>query len=214
MSRQDARVARIVQIRVAAPQVRDDLLNVGELLRALDLRVRGQDLLDQRRARARQADDENRIRIRRAPAARAWRRTPRADLDLLPCVGLDDLGAIAAFGALQRIALLVVAERLGEVSPGPPAPCRAQNTDGNDRSTAAGAAPIPRARSRFKLVIGEPVGLEVGKTPVGIAEIRAARPPPCGRTRSPPGAVPRVFSAWAIDRCRSASAGVPASSSR
>ena len=41
----DARVAWIVQIRIAAPQVGDDLLNVGQFLGALDAGVRREDLL-------------------------------------------------------------------------------------------------------------------------------------------------------------------------
>jgi hypothetical protein len=52
---------------------RDDLLNVGQLLRALHARVRSEDLLEQRRAGTRQADDENRIGIG-APQPRALRK--------------------------------------------------------------------------------------------------------------------------------------------
>ena len=60
-SREDARVARLLRFGTEATQPADDLLHVGQFLRAFDLRVRGQDLLDQRRAGARQPDDEDRI---------------------------------------------------------------------------------------------------------------------------------------------------------
>ena len=62
---------------LAALQFVHDALDVGQLLRALDLRMRRQDLLEQRRARARQADDEDRIRRAVAPA-RAAREEVRA----------------------------------------------------------------------------------------------------------------------------------------
>ena len=43
------RVAGIVRMRVAAPKQFDNLLDVGEFLRAFDLRVRSQDLFDESR---------------------------------------------------------------------------------------------------------------------------------------------------------------------
>jgi len=61
---QDARIARLVRLGLEAAQAADELLHVGQLLGALDLRVRGQDLLEERRARARQPDDKNRVRAR------------------------------------------------------------------------------------------------------------------------------------------------------
>src|ERR1700746_1043238 len=65
---EDPRVARLVVLGTETPQASDDLLHVRQLLRTLHLRMRGEDLLDERRARARQADDEYRIGAGVAPA--------------------------------------------------------------------------------------------------------------------------------------------------
>src|SRR4029077_14196400 len=64
-------------------------------------------------ARARQPDDEDRIRARVPPGAAGGEELARADLDLLLGVGLDQLRAITALGALELIPQLVVAEGLG-----------------------------------------------------------------------------------------------------
>ena len=54
-----------------------DHRDVRQLLRALDLRMRGEDLLDERGARARQPHHEDRIAARGSPCRGARRRTPR-----------------------------------------------------------------------------------------------------------------------------------------
>src|ERR1700686_1715295 len=110
----DARVARIIQIRVAALKIADDLLDVGKFLRALDLRVRSQDLFEQRRTRARQADDKYGVRVRYAAATAAGEKFGCADLDLVAGIVLDDFRAIPAFGALERITQLVIMEGFGK----------------------------------------------------------------------------------------------------
>ena len=110
---ENARIARIARIRLAAAQVIRDLLDIRELLRSLDLRVRGKDLLDERRSRAGQADDENRIGARRSPSAPPREELGVAELDLPAGIALDELGAIMALGALLAIAALVIRERFG-----------------------------------------------------------------------------------------------------
>ena len=151
---------------------------------------------------------------RAAPALRGRRRTARVQTAICRRVlRLDDFRPVPALGALQRVAALVVAEGLGIFAAGPRAPCRARSTGGSGRRGAS-TAPLSAARMRGDLGVAEAVGLEVRQAPVGIAEVRPAAPPPRDRRRSPPACRPRVFSACAIDRCRSASAGVPCSSSR
>ena len=81
--------------------------NVGEFLRALDLRMGGEDLLDERRSGAWQPDNENRIRVRRADARARGEKLAGAHLDLLARVGFGDFRMVAAFGALERVAALV-----------------------------------------------------------------------------------------------------------
>ena len=51
----------ILDVGTGTAQLAGDRDQLGQLHRALDLRVARQDLLDQRRARARQADDEDRV---------------------------------------------------------------------------------------------------------------------------------------------------------
>jgi len=78
--------------------------------------VRGKDLFEQGRARARQADDENRIGVLRTPAAAACEKLAGANLDLLTRMFLDNLSAIPAFRALEAIAEFVVAKGLRKIT--------------------------------------------------------------------------------------------------
>src|ERR1700686_4614664 len=84
-----------------------DALDVGEFVRALDLRVGGKDLLDERGTGARQPDDENRIRVRHADAHARDKELRRAHLDLPARVRVGDVRMVAAFGALECVAALV-----------------------------------------------------------------------------------------------------------
>ena len=56
---QDTRIARVGEVRIAPLQVRDNTRDVRQLVRAFDSRVRGEYLLEKRRTRAWQSDDEN-----------------------------------------------------------------------------------------------------------------------------------------------------------
>src|SRR5690242_4162576 len=69
-------------LRVAPVQRRHDARHVGELSRAFDLRVRGQNLLDQRGAGAGQADDEDRIPARRSAVSVTGKERRLTDLSL------------------------------------------------------------------------------------------------------------------------------------
>ena len=84
-----------------------DLLDVGQLLRTLDLRVRGEDLLEQRRAGARQADDEDRVRPWRRPSGCGAAKNSRVHTSI--CWRCCSRSSRAGSGsrALQRVAALV-----------------------------------------------------------------------------------------------------------
>src|SRR6185437_978988 len=155
-------------LRPEAAQPADDLLHVRQLLRALDLRVRGEDLLEQRRARARQPDDEYRIRTRAAPALAGGEELSRAHPDLLAGVALDELRAVTALGTLQLVAELVGLEGCGELAPvlQPLAERKAQVI----AVVECGAGSFLGAAHARQLLVGKTVGLEVGEAPVGIAE--------------------------------------------
>src|SRR6516162_2432430 len=114
--REHARVARIILLGAEAPQAAHDLLHVRQLLGAFDLRVRGQDLLEQRRARARKPDDEDGLAARMAPTRAAGEELRGTDPDLLLRVAFDQLGPVAAFGALELVTQPVVVERACKVS--------------------------------------------------------------------------------------------------
>jgi hypothetical protein len=57
--------------RITVPQAEHDALDLGEFLRALHLRVGGEDLLDERGSGPWEPDNEHPIRVRRADAGAA-----------------------------------------------------------------------------------------------------------------------------------------------
>src|SRR6185369_5888735 len=132
--------------------------------RTLSLRVRCQNLLEQRRARARQADDEDRIRALVSPALPGCEELGCTDPDLLVRVLLDELRAITAFGTLELITLPVVAERLAKV-----ALIFERLTDGETQVIAIderGGWRRHRVLHSCQVIGGEAVRLEVRKAPV------------------------------------------------
>jgi len=167
--RQDSRVAGILRVRIPAPKLADDLLDDAKLLGALDPGVRGEDLLDECGTGARQADDEYGTRILRTPPAAASKKLSGADFDLLLRIVLDDFGAIPAFAALQRVPELIVAVGLLKFILILPRL--------RERKTQMVAVDERCRRRRFgradlrQLRIREPVGFEVCKTPVRVAEV-------------------------------------------
>ncbi len=104
---QGLRAQRQAAGRIAAAELAGVSVDLGQLLRALDTGMGGQDLLDQGRARPRQADDENRRRIACAPARPRGEDLGGERLLQSHGAGFRGVGAIAAGGAPQRVAALV-----------------------------------------------------------------------------------------------------------
>src|SRR5208283_101686 len=67
-------------VLVSAGELACDLRHVGQLDRALDLRVTRENLLEQGRARARQADDEDRIARRRTRTSPSLEELPGKEM--------------------------------------------------------------------------------------------------------------------------------------
>src|SRR5215472_13861394 len=135
--------------------------------------MRREDLLNQRRTRARQADDEDRIRRRRAAAGVTGEELRRAHCLLQPRILLVRLGAVTAGIAAQRVATLVEAEGLrvlAGVLEGL-AEREAQVVAVDDGGEGGGLGGAHGGDLRLL----EAVGLEIGETPVGIAEAGAGR---------------------------------------
>src|ERR1700678_2553327 len=133
--------------------------------------MRSENLLEQRGPGPRQSDDENRIRVLGSGTLVPRKEPGRADLDLQTGILLDDLGPIAAFRSLERIAPLVVAERLFELALILEclAEGKAQMIAIDQRSAGRGFL----GAHACNLPFAEAIGLQVGETPISIAEIRA-----------------------------------------
>ena len=75
-------------------------MDVGEFLRALDLRVGGEDLFDECRSGTWQPDNEDRIRVGHPETHSRGEELRRAEFDLSAGVRLGDVRIVAALGAL------------------------------------------------------------------------------------------------------------------
>ena len=144
----------------------------AQLHRAFDPRVAGQDLLDQRRARARQADDEDRIAplaARPLELGEVFRREQR--LAVLH-VDARHLGVVAERRALERVAFLVALERgrvIGLVLQRL-AEREADLDTALDRQVGGGE----QRPHRLDLGVLEAEGFEVGQRPIGLADLGEA----------------------------------------
>src|SRR5262249_38481160 len=98
---------RIAVSRLLPPHFNHDPLDFCEFLCALDMRVRGEDLLDQRRPGAWQTDNENRIGVQDTDTGANGEEPCGTHPNLLPCIRLGNVWMIAAFSPLQCVALLV-----------------------------------------------------------------------------------------------------------
>src|ERR1700687_3417434 len=98
--------AWITETRLLPAHSQHNTLDFGKFLRALDLRVGGEDLLDERGSGAWQPNNENRIRVRHADTLARGKELRRAHLDLLSRVRFGDVRMVAAFGALECVAAL------------------------------------------------------------------------------------------------------------
>src|SRR5215467_4134890 len=96
-----------ITIVFTSPHFNHDALDVGEFVRPFHERVRGENLFDQRGSRARQADNENRIRVWHADTRPLREKLCRAHLNLLTYTGFGDVSIVTACGALQCVAALV-----------------------------------------------------------------------------------------------------------
>ena len=144
--------------------------DVGQLGRAFDLRMARQDLLEQRRARARQPEDEDRRAVRIARAGEGREELRRIDLDepVVHQLGLHRV--VVHLGALPLVPLavkipgaLVVAAVLEGLAE------REQEVDPGLRGEAFGGGV---ALHRGDGLLVEAVGLQVGEAPVGLAGVR------------------------------------------
>src|ERR1700684_3767408 len=130
--------------------------------------MRGEDLLNQRGSRARQSNNENRIRVRR-PNTHALRdELLRANVDLLARADFGNLRTVAAFGALECVATLVELPGFRVVVQ--VFVCFAK------RKTEMGAVNgVSRRCGHFgshvrDFIFQETIGLEISKAPIGVAE--------------------------------------------
>ena len=153
----------------ATGQPRRDRHQVGQFAGPFDEAVAGENLLDQRRARSRQTDDEDRIGCRTA-AARACRKEGRGEQGGLPPALIGGVvrivaerrvvGAIAlGIGGEGGLVLALVLQRL------------AQREVEMDALLVVGR-PIARRPHRRNVFRRETEGLEVGEAPPHFAEHR------------------------------------------
>src|SRR5262249_33673758 len=91
-------------------QITRDGRDIGQLHRAFDGGVAREDLLEERRARARHAEDENGILVRRSPAAALGEKFTREDLARTFNPPAGALGIERLVGGAQAIAFRVVTE--------------------------------------------------------------------------------------------------------
>src|SRR6266446_2296247 len=132
--------------------------------------MRGEDLLQERRARARQPQNEDRFTAWRAVAVALAEKLARTDPLLVRGVLLQELRPIASLGALQRVAAPGVAEghvvdaavlvRLAERE------AQVVAVDQRGRWVRLGRL------EPCDLLGGELVSLEVREAPVRVAEVR------------------------------------------
>ncbi len=167
---QDRWIARMGIVAVRALQLQGDALDVRQFVRTFDLAVRGQDLLDQGRAGARQAQDEDRIGGGRPPAAARFEKGAAGGLDLLRRIGLDGLNVEMAVRTLQGVAAFVEGPGLGEIA--------AILVSLAERETQVIAVDEMRRCRRFlaphdvHFRVGKGIGFQVGQAPIGVAEVR------------------------------------------
>ena len=160
---------RLLRHRARAELARDGH-EIRQLHRALDGRVAGEDLLKQRRAGSRQADDEDRVRCRAAEAAARREEiraqyAPRVRQARRVVVGVvaDVLAAQpVTFGVMRERVLVLsrVLERLGE---------REMEMEAVVRRKLRA---LERAAHRGHFGGREAKRLEISETPVALAELR------------------------------------------
>src|SRR6267378_7334221 len=132
--------------------------------------MRGEDLLQERRAGAREPQNEDRFAAGRAVAVALAEKLARTDPLLVRGVLLQKLRPIAALGALERVAALVVAE--GHLV-GPAVLVRLAEREAQVVAVDQRGRRVRLGRLEPRdLLGGELVGLEVREAPVRVAEVR------------------------------------------
>ncbi len=147
--------------------------DVRQLQRSVDLAVRGEDLLEQGRAGARQAQDEDRVRRLAAGPCMACEQFGRAPLGLRLEFGGHLVGVIARLLALERVAAVVEAERLFVLAAVFVSLAQREGEVNAIHEGDVGPLHCPAHRGQFG--IGEAVGLEIGERVPGVALIGLCR---------------------------------------
>ncbi len=138
-----------------------------------DLGMRGQDLFDQGRAGARQAQDKDGIGVGRAPAAARFEKGAGRGLYLQGRVRFDGFDMKMTVGALQRVAAVIEGPGRGEI-----AAILVGLAQGETQVVAVNEM---RGLRRFlathdvHFLIRKRIGFQIGQAPVGIAEVRAGQ---------------------------------------
>ena len=137
-TRDRLRVGRgLTRFLIPVPELQGNAEHVGQLARTFHLRMTGEDLLEQRRAGAWQADDEDRLRRWAAPAGACGEKLPRVERRGALHETRHALALIVNHGPSQLVASGIVLEGSGEVARHPPAPCPAKTRTARDRRGAA-----------------------------------------------------------------------------
>ena len=166
--RQHAGVVGVTEL-VAAAQRPDEARDVGEFHRALDLRVRGEDLLEQRRACARQTQHEDGRGIGASPAAPRGEELRRADVHLAPYGPFLGRRTVHPVLFFEGVAAGVIGERLAML-----AAVFERLPEREAEVIAVGVLQL-----RLRLVVPHPlefglceaIGLHVGEAPIRLTEI-------------------------------------------
>src|ERR1700722_15912790 len=129
--------------------------------------MRGQDLLEERRARPRQSHDEYRRGARATHALPGAEELARANGNLQMRGALGRFRPVATFRLLERIAALVITEGCAVL------PIILERlAEREAKMEAVGELGIGRrlcGAHAFDLIIRETIGLEVGEAPIGIS---------------------------------------------
>ncbi len=164
---------RQAAIWIATAEFAGISVDFGQFLRAFHLGMGGQDLLDQRRARTRQPEDEDGRRIIRAPAGARGEEFGGEHRLQSHSAGVRDARAIAAGDAPQSVTARVEFPRRGVVAP--VLQRLAQGETQIDAVHVLGARPGFRGSHAGDVIVSEPKGLEVGEAEPGHAIVRPRR---------------------------------------
>ena len=160
-----------VPLRLPAPQSLRQRQDVVQFHGAVHEVVRGKDLFQQGRARAREPDDEYGVSVLGADPGSAFEQVFGAGFHLRLRASFVDFGLVSGLGHLEGVAALVVFERLVKLAP------VFQRLAGGETQVNAVLCGNPRrlleTPDMTQFLVAETVGLGVGQAPEGIAEIGA-----------------------------------------